>query len=144
VPFWMMKISAIFTRNWGRIPYATPAAFTRAIRRSMRVCVNYPCPFPARKLHGLSCPAKSRCAFWRRRPTRRMILKSLTSWCSPSWKTREMFCSGFCRTANCRCRSAWRRQSSSQNSIRSVWRSSGSMISMTCFGSMKSIWKREP
>lgn len=23
-----------------------------------------------------------------------------------SWKTREMFCSGFCRTANCRCRSA--------------------------------------
>ena len=35
---------------------------------SMRVCVNYPCPFPARKLHGLSCPAKSRCAFWRRRP----------------------------------------------------------------------------
>lgn len=34
--------------------------------------------------------------------------------------------------------------SSSQNSIRSVWRSSGSMISMTCFGSMKSIWKREP
>ena len=35
--------------------------------------------YPARKLHGLSCPAKSRCAFWRRRPTRRMILKSLTS-----------------------------------------------------------------
>ena len=34
---------------------------------------------PARKLHGLSCPAKSRCVFWRRRPTRRMILKSLTS-----------------------------------------------------------------
>lgn len=66
-------------KELGRIPYATPAAFTRAIRRSMRVCVNYPCPFPARKLHGLSCPAKSRCAFWRRRPTRRMILKSLTS-----------------------------------------------------------------
>ena len=66
-------------KELGPIPYVTPAAFTRAIRRSTRVCVNYPCPFPARRRRESFCPARSRCASLRRRPTRRMISKSSIS-----------------------------------------------------------------
>ena len=102
----MMKISAIFTRNWGRIPYVTPAAFTRAIRRSTRVCVNYPCPFPARKLHGLSCTCKEPVRFLEEETDEEDDFEEFDFMMFSQLEDTRDVLSGFCRTANCRCRSA--------------------------------------
>ena len=63
----------------GRMRFAIRAVCTRDIRKNMRDCGSFLCPFPARRRRESFCPARSRCASLRRRPTRRMISKSSIS-----------------------------------------------------------------
>ena len=64
------------TRHWARMRFAIRAVCTRDIRKNMRDCGSFPCPFPARRRRESFCPARSRCASLRRRPTRRIPIPS--------------------------------------------------------------------